>query len=322
MGAVLLSSRMSEASVGTYRPGSVASHPVMTLDPDTRSLRSLVRDDKTRRTVTLFALGAFLLAPTASAQRADVEEGIVLRIHPRVGDTLHTRLDQQTEVSAVVAGATKSVTTAVTLKARTIVQSSLPASTIVLTLVDSVDMRTSDAHGAAQVADAEKQIRGRQLVLQLTSDGTVVSARDPRGAAVPHDMAETMASMPAVFPHRPLSVGDQWTREMPLPAGGPLGTTGSGHVNAVFRLDSLDRSGNLAFVSMRGEIVPEGESQGVQLNGTVSGAMQVNRSRGWMTDSHFTVLVRSRVTPAPSTGLAPMRFVTRVTQRLRTMDKR
>src|SRR5712671_5561054 len=91
-----------------------------------------VRDDMSRRTLTLFAVGAFLLAPAARAQRAEAEEGIVLRIHPRVGDTLHTRLDQQTEVSAVVAGSSKSVTTAVTLKARTIVQSSLPASTVVL----------------------------------------------------------------------------------------------------------------------------------------------------------------------------------------------
>jgi hypothetical protein len=50
--------------------------------------------------------------------------------------------------------------------------------------------------------------------------------------------------------------------------------------------------------------------------------MQVNRARGWMTESRFTVLVRSLITPPPSSGLAPMRFVTRVTQRLRTMDKR
>jgi hypothetical protein len=50
--------------------------------------------------------------------------------------------------------------------------------------------------------------------------------------------------------------------------------------------------------------------------------MQVNRARGWMTESHFTVLVRSLVTPPPSSGIPPMRFVTRVTQRLRTMDKR
>jgi hypothetical protein len=50
--------------------------------------------------------------------------------------------------------------------------------------------------------------------------------------------------------------------------------------------------------------------------------MQLDRIRGWMTDSQVTVLVRSFVTPPPGTGRPPMRFITRVTQRLRTMDKR
>jgi hypothetical protein len=242
-----------------------------------------------------------------------------------VGDTLHTRLRQQTEVSTTTAGlgrGAKSVTTSVTLDSRTIVQGSSSASTLVLTIVDSADLHTSDAHGAAQVAEAEHMLRGRQLILQLGADGTVESARDARGAPVPRDMADAMAAMPAVFPRRMVAVGEQWTRELPLPAGGPLGTRGSGHVNAVFRLDSLDRTGNVAFVSLRGEILPDAGSQGVALSGGVTGAMQVDRARGWMTDSRFTVTVLSLITPPPSSGLAPMRFVTRVTQHLQTMDKR
>ncbi len=270
-------------------------------------------------------LALALLVPAARAQRSE-PEGILLRIHPHVGDTLRTRLDQQTEVSAVVAGpngpTTKSVTTSVMLGSRTIVQSALTATTLVLTIVDTADVRSSDAHAAEQVAAAERRLRGQQLLLQLAWDGTVESARDVHGMPVPHDVAEAISSMPAIFPHRPVSVGEQWTRQMPLPSGGPLGTRGSGHVDAVFRLDSLDHSGNLAFISMHGDILPDEESHGVQLSGAVSGAMQVNRARGWMTDSRFTVQVRSLVTPPPQSGLAPMRFVTRVTQRLRTMDKR
>jgi hypothetical protein len=259
-----------------------------------------------------------IAAPQAGAQ-------ILLRLHPRTGDTLHTRLEQQTEVSAVMRGAngptTKSFTTSMVLHSRTIVQSSLQTSTVVLAIVDSANVHTSDVHGAAQVAEAERLLRGQQLLLHLAADGTVESVRDARGVSVSRDM-ETMSAMPAVFPRRPVNVGDQWTREMPLPSSGPLGTRGSGHVNAVFRLDSLDRSGNLAYISMRGEILPDSENEGVLLSGAVTGAMLVDRLRGWMTDSRVTVLVRSLVTPPPSTGLAPMRFVTRVTQRLRTMDKR
>jgi len=271
-------------------------------------------------TLAVVTLAAALLVPAARAQ------GVLLRVHPRVGDTLHTRLEQQTEINASLPGlsgrTTKSVTTSVRLDARTIVQMSSPASTLVLTIVDSAALSTSDVHGAAQVAAAERTLRGQQLVLQLGADGTVESARDARGMPVPRDVADAMSAMPAVFPRRVVTVGEQWTRELPIPAGGPLGARGAGRVNAVFRLDSLDRSGNLAFVSLRGEILPDAEAQGVQLSGAVTGAMQVDRQRGWMTDSRFTVIVRSLVTPPPSSGLAPMRFVTRVTQRLRTMDKR
>ena len=265
-------------------------------------------------------IGTVLAAPTAGAQ------GVLLRVHPRVGDTLHMRLEQRTEITAsrpVSPGTPmKSVTTSVTLSSRSIVQGSSPASTIVFTIVDSADLKTSDEHGAAQVAAAERTLRGQQLVLQLGADGTVEQARDARGLPVPRDLAEAMAAMPAVFPRRPVQVGEQWNRELPLPSGGPLGTRGSGRVNAAFRFDSLDQAGNVAFVSMRGAIVPDPDNQGMRLSGEVTGSMQLDRKRGWMTDSRFTVLVRSLVTPPPSSGLAPMRFVTRVTQRLRTMDKR
>jgi hypothetical protein len=270
-------------------------------------------------TSSVSALVIALLASGAHAQ------GVLLRVHPRVGDTLHTRLEQQTEVSTTMPGASgrsKSVTTSVTLNSRTIVQSSSAASTLVLTIVDSANLQTTDEHGDAQVAAAERSLRGQQLVLQLGADGSVESARDARGSPVSRDLADAMAAMPAVFPRRPVSVGEQWTRELPLPAGGPLGTRGSGHANAVFRLDSLERDGSVAFVSLRGEIIPDVGSHGMELSGGITGTMQVDRQRGWMTDSRFVVTLRSLVTPPPSSGLAPMRFVTRVTQHLRTMDKR
>ena len=73
---------------------------------------------------------------------------------------------------------------------------------------------------------------------------------------------------------------------------------------------------------MRGDIVGDSTSQGGELSGSISGTMQLDRARGWMTDSRFLVILRSVVKPPLATGLAPMRFVTRVTQRLRTMDKR
>jgi hypothetical protein len=192
----------------------------------------------------------------------------------------------------------------------------------VLTIVDSASVRSSDTRGAAMSSQAERALLGQRLVLQLAEDGSVQSARDERGVAVSRDVAEAMSAMPPVFPHRAVSVGERWEREMPLPSAGPFGARGAAHVRAAFRLDSLGRNGEVAYVSMRGDIAPDGETQGVQLAGNVSGSMRVDRIRGWMTDSKFSILVKSIVTPPAASGMQPMHFVTKVTQHLRTMDKR
>jgi hypothetical protein len=213
------------------------------------------------------------------------------------------------------------MSTTVTILARTIVQASRQASTTVLTVVDSADVQTSDLHGGPMAAQAERSLRGQQLVLQLAEDGTVEIARDARGMAVSHDVTEAMASMPAVVPHHGVAIGERWQREMPLVSSNPLGGAGaSAHVRAEFRLDSLGRHGELAFVSMRGVIVPDDDRPGPDLSGRMTGEMQVDRRRGWMTDSRFTLVLVSLVTP-PRGVAPPMRFLTKVTQRLRTMDK-
>ena len=265
-------------------------------------------------------------AVAGQTQGATTREPVLLRLHPHVGDTLRTRLEQQTETSgkqgASAIGAHRPMTTSVVVSARTIVQASRATTTTVLTIVDSAEVRSSDPRGAAMAERSERALRGQQLVLQLAEDGSVQSARDAKGVAVPRDVADAMAAMPAVFPHRAVSVGERWTREMPLPSAGPLGARGTAHVRADFRFDSLARNGELAYVSMKGEIVPDGETQGLQLTGSVTGAMRVDRARGWMTDSRFSILIRSIVTPPSTTGMAPMHFVTKVTQHLRTMDKR
>jgi hypothetical protein len=265
------------------------------------------------------AAALWVLAATAGAQ------AVSLRIHPRAGDTLHTRLEQQTEVSGADEDGNsrgRPLATSVVIDSRTIVRSSLATSTVVLTIVDSADMHTTDVRGADQIAAAERMLRGQRLLLQLAMDGSVENAHDAGGRPVSRDVAEAMSAMPAVFPRSPVRVGDSWAREMPLPSSGPLGARGMGYVSARFRLDSLSRGGRIAFVSMRGDIRPSSTSDGVQLTGAIRGTMQLDRIRGWMTDSQVTVLVRSLVTPPPGTGRAPMRFITRVTQRLRTMDKR
>ena len=266
-------------------------------------------------------LGGFARAGAAQAASAS---GVVLRLHPHVGDTLHTRLEQVTEIASANAGgaAARPMITKVTVLARTIVQTSRQATTTVLTVVDSAEVHSTDAHGSAMAAQAEKALRGQRMVVELAEDGSVERARDVRGVAVPRDVADAMAAMPAVLPHRPVGVGERWRREMPIPSAGPIGSGGNAQVRAEFRLDSLSGNGEVAFVSMKGQIASDSGARGVELSGNMSGAMQIDRLRGWMTDSYFTLLIRSMVTPPNGTGMQPMKFVTKVTQRLRTMDKR
>ncbi|MDB4891339.1 MAG: hypothetical protein JWL61_3194 [Gemmatimonadetes bacterium] len=264
----------------------------------------------------------FALVGLARISHAQESAQVMLRLHPHVGDTLHTWLEQQTDVSAVMSGVTRSVTTSIAVHSRTIVRSVQQLSTTVVTIVDSAKLTSTDAHASKMIADAQRALQGQRLTLQLGADGTVESARDARGDLVPRDVADALASMPAVFPRRPVSVGQEWMREMPLPAGGPLGARGSGHVRAVFHLDSLQKSGGVAYVSMHGDILPDSASRGTELSGSIAGSMQLDRVRGWMTDSRIVITLKSLIAAPPSVGLAPMKVVTRVTQRLRTMDKR
>jgi len=278
------------------------------------------------RQVRSLALAAALLVGAtrpAASQSAAARDGIVLRLHPHVGDTLHTRLEQHTEVTITRPGATpRPMATTVTVLARTIVQESRQASTTVLTVVDSADVHTSDVRSGPMAAQAERSLRGQRLILQLAEDGTVEIARDARGVAVSREVTDAMASMPAVFPRRSVAIGERWQREMPLVSSHALGGTGPGaHVRAEFRLDSLGRHGEVAYVSMRGEIVPDDDRPAADMSGRMSGEMQVDRRRGWMTDSRFTLVVTSLVAAPGAAAAAPMRFLTKVTQRLRTMDK-
>jgi len=267
------------------------------------------------------ALGG--IARVGAGQTASAA-GIVLRLHPHVGDTLRTRLDQLTEIASAQPGGAlgKPMTTSVTVLARTIVQASRQATTTVFTVVDSAEVHSSDTHGEAMSAQAERVLRGQRMVVELAEDGSVESARDARGVAVSRDVADAMAAMPAVLPRRAVAVGERWQREMPIPSAGPIGSAGNAQVRAEFRLDSLSGNGELAFVSMRGQIASDAGARGVEMSGSMSGMMRIDRVRGWMTESLFTLLIRSVVTPPNGIGMQPMKFVTKVTQHLRTMDKR
>jgi len=256
-------------------------------------------------------------------------QSVLLQIRPRVGDTLHLRLDQQTELTGVRrrgGSSATTVTTTMRVYSRAIVERSIPTATYVKAVTDSIQLSSNDERAFNLENEARRSLEGRAMTLRISPDGTV-SLADTTDTAP--DVAETMSLMPAAFPRGPIEVGYTWSREMPVPAGGraaPGGAT-SAWLHTKFRLDSLTHHGAIAYVSMRGEMSPDpdaGLTQGaapVLEKGTVTGTMLVDRVRGWLTESQFTIIAHS-VVRVPGSEDTVLRFETRVTQRMKTIEKR
>jgi hypothetical protein len=267
----------------------------------------------------VLALG---LAPGAHAQ------DVLLQIRPHVGDTVHMRLDQESELTRIHARADAprpaSVITDLSMFSRAIVRGTSRADATVLAITDSVAMSTTDPQGRA-VADATRRMLvGRQVMLRIADDGTVTMLR----ANVPSGerMADVVALMPAALPATAVRVGDHWTREMPLPSEHPFHGHAAGHLDAVFRLDSLSRDGAMAYISVRGTLHSNSAATPVAgsfvQDGTVTGTMRLDRRRGWLADTRFVIVVRSTMSPPAGSGRAPMQFRIAITQRTRTCDRR
>jgi hypothetical protein len=265
-------------------------------------------------------------AITAGAQ------SVLLQIRPHVGDTLHLRLDQQTELTGTRRlGSTESVTTVTTTMrvfSRAIVEKSAPTATYVRAVTDSVRLTTSDERARNLEEAARRALEGREITLRISPDGTISLADTTTDSS--RDVAEAVSLMPAAFPRGPVEVGYTWSRDMPLPGGGrvaPGGGSASAWLHTKFKLDSLSRYGTIAYISMRGEMNPDPDpgardaSGPMLVKGSVTGTMLVDRARGWLTESQFTIVAHT-IVHVPGSEDTVMRFETRVTQRMKTVEKR
>jgi len=266
------------------------------------------------------------------AWRAPMEgQSFMLQIRPRVGDTLRMRLDQQSEMTGTksVGGSESTAISVTTMQmfSRAIVEGMSPDGTTVLAVTDSVLLSTSDGRSRGSgkaAASAPQSLRGTRVRFHVAPDGAVTMSGDDKA---PREVAEAVAVMPAAFPKAAVSVGESWIREMVLPGGSQLGTPLSGKLRVTFRLDSVTRGGDLAYVSMRGEMQPAtglgAAAAGSTLEkGSVSGTMLVDRRRGWLTESRFNIAISSTITAPATAGIAAMHMRVKITQHMRTVDKR
>jgi len=267
------------------------------------------------------SVGLFAVALVHSAAAQE----LLLQIRPRVGDTLQMRLDQETDLtgaSIIRAGLGLATTIArMAMFSRAIIQGESNAETAVLAVTDSVRFRSTDQRADIAARELENRLRGQRVRFRVTPEGLL--AIEPADGA-PREVAHVVSLMPATFPKGPIKVGDSWMREMPLPSGTQLGAQLSGMLHVTLRLDSVTHAGDLAFVSMRGEMQPAtgpgAASQVVLEKGTVRGTMVLDRRRGWLSESWFNIIVITSVTTPPAAAARQMQM--RISQHMRTAERR
>lgn len=263
-----------------------------------------------------------------------IAQPVLLQIRPRVGDTMSVRLDQRVEMTGVPPGcatgyesarrepaattvprhcddATRQMTSVMEVFSKAIVQRSSSTGSTVLAVTDSI--RTSTTGGATRAMRPRRVPSSSQAIeLRVGTDGgaEVVDAEaSPQIRAI-------FGEMPATLSRRAVAVGETWQRSMRIPISTEAGATGT--VRATFRLDSLGRNGDVAFISMKGTLSHDHEDS--ELDGWMSGTMQLDRRLAWITDTRAVIDVESTVKPAA--GGQPMRVRTRITQALRARPAR
>ena len=279
--------------------------------PRGRALRSAV--------FPAFVAFAIVAVLTAAPGRA-LAQRYRLQFRPSVGDTLRMELEEHREHTGTTkfggSDSSRTMSTRLRMVSRAIVQAKLHSAVTVLAIVDSVSLVTNDQHARATSA-------GQRMLFRLSEDGTMRVVDEETGAN--RGTSELVALMPAALPTHAVAVGDTWTRSIPMVVAR---AANDGVVLASFRLDSVSRDEQLAYISMRGEIkrdsIPAGPPRGSRMavSGTVTGTLLLDRRRGWLTESRFAVTLRTTMLPAASSSAYPMRFLTRISQRMRTLDRK
>jgi hypothetical protein len=202
---------------------------------------------------------------------------------------------------------------------RDIVERADPAGTTVLAIVDSVRMRTTGSIGASPFPGVDRGMEGVQMRLRVARSGaseiiTGLQQIDP-------ELQALLGAMPAVLPTKAVTVGEAWTRDLPLPADAATPAS-AGTLRAVFTLDSITANGDLAWISIRGRLIVARPAPGEaaasvqQLSGGLTGTLLLDRRRGWITESRARVTMESLVS-VPGGG-TPLLVKVLVTQTMRT----
>ena len=260
--------------------------------------------------------------------QATYGQAVLLQIRPHIGDTLRMHLSQTVEMTGSTRGKRRdatSMTTSIEVFTRAIAEQYTSSGTLMQTITDSVAMTPASA---ASLADLKRRaMQARPVMLRVSADGgmEMVDDGDPNS-----ELRHLFGEMPAVLTRTPVAIGEKWTREMQIPLSSEPGAVGS--VRATFKLDSLGRNGDIAYISMRGTMsrintagaAPAGPGYGT--SGQLSGTLQIDRRLGWITDSKSSIIVQSTIESPPDRRGdpkgEPMLVRTKITQWIRAMRAR
>ena len=269
------------------------------------------------------ALLALVFVATAAQSQA-----VLLQIRPHIGDTLRMHLSQSVEMTGTTPGGrhdTSSMTTSIEVFTRAIAEQWTSTGTLMQTITDSVAMNPASPESLADLK--RRALQSKPVWLRVSTDGAMEMVDDGDAHS---ELRQLFGEMPAMLARNPVAVGEKWTREMQIPLSSEPGAVGS--VRATFRLDSLGRNGDIAYISMRGTMsrintpgtAPAGPGYGT--SGHLSGTIQIDRRLGWITDSKSSIITRSTIISAPTRRgeppMAPMQVRTKITQWIRAMRVR
>jgi hypothetical protein len=266
---------------------------------------------------------SFALALAAAFAAEAAAQAVMLKIRPRVGDTLVMRLDQLVELERDdTADTTSTMSTAMMVVTRAVVEKVNATATTLSCVTDSVTLKENGRSSSARSEKMRAALQGRRVTMSVAPDG---GAKVVDGADANEELKALFSQMPGTLPRYAVSVGDKWSRSMAIPVGPNKKQTNS-TVRAVFRLDSLADDGGLAYISMQGTLSHDVKSGGSapkgtthDMSGTIVGTVLLDRRRGWITDSRTEMTVRSLVSPTMGSISRPMPVRMKVTQRLRTL---
>jgi hypothetical protein len=274
---------------------------------------------------TVVALALWVTVATSGG--AQSAEPVTLRIGPPVGETVRMRLDQRMEMSGTTRMAsgdsTATVVTTLVVISRAFVERRDRDATILLTSTDSVEAASTGADSTVIANETRRALQGKRVRLRIAPDGaTEIVGKDSGGAP---GLSAIFSQMPATLPGTAVAVGESWSRVMVAPIDPALTTKGEGgKLKATFRLDSLSRTGERAYVSLVGTLSrPAAAKEGwatLAMSGSMTGGLVIDRRRGWISDARLTYTVRSVVTPSNGTSADAMRFRMRVTQWVRVVQ--